>query len=270
MDQELMKRVVAALERMAPHVPDEVRNDAVAYHWQNGTLHPVANFKPVALNLLTGIDGQRDSIVENGRRLAAGHSAQDVLLWGARGSGKSALVKSSVAALQSDGQDIVLVEVCATEFADLPALFEILRRWDRPAVVFIDDLAFEGADGSARALRSVLEGGAAARPAHVRLYVTSNRRHIVARDIAEQDSAINPRDVIDDRLALADRFGLSLGFHACDQETWLAMVARYATAFKLTYDTADALTWSTQRGARSGRIAWHYAVELAGREGKSI
>jgi uncharacterized protein len=270
MDQELMKRIVAALERIAPPLPDQTAKDASAYRWQNGTLHPVPNFAPVSLTLLTGIDAQRDAVVENGRRLAAGHSAHDVLLWGARGSGKSALVKSSIAALQAGGQDIILVEVSATEFADLPQLFEILRQWDRPAVVFIDDLAFEGGDGSARALRSVLEGGAATRPDHVRLYVTSNRRHIVARDITEQDSAINPRDVVDDRLALADRFGLSLGFHACDQETWLAMVARYAAAFNLTYDPAEALTWATQRGTRSGRIAWHYTVELAGRAGKAI
>ncbi len=265
-----MKRLVAALERMAPLHPGEVANDAAAYHWQKGTLRPVTNFRPVALHLLTGIDAQRDAVVENGRRLAAGHSAHDILLWGARGSGKSALVKASIASLQTEGKDIILVDVSATEFADLPELFEILRHWDRPAVVFIDDLAFEGGDGSVRALRSVLEGGAAARPAHVRLYVTSNRRHIVARDIAEQDSAINPRDVIDDRLALADRFGLSLGFHACDQETWLAMVSGYAAAFDLNFDPHEALTWATQRGARSGRIAWQYAVELAGREGKSI
>ncbi len=270
MEKDQLERIAEALERIAPPPAAPVDLSAPAYHWHTRALHPVLDFAPVALDLLTGIDAQRDAVVENNRRLAAGASAHDILLWGARGAGKSALVKSSVAALQSAGSSIALVEVSATSFAELPMLFAELRGWSRPVIVFLDDLAFEGGDERARVLRSVLEGGATARPANVRLYVTSNRRHILSRDVAEQESAINVRDVVDDRLALADRFGLSLGFHVCDQAVWLDMVAAYAAHFDLTYDPGEALTWATQRGARSGRVAWHYAVELAGRAGKLI
>lgn len=269
MDHALLERLVLALERLSPPAPEPVDLAAPAYVWHGGALH-VARFAPLQLSLLTGIDAQRDAVVENGRRLAKGHAAHDILLWGARGGGKSALVKSSVAALQGEGLDIVLVEVGASDLDQLPLVFSKLENWTRPAIVFVDDLAFEGGTDASRSLRSMLEGGASGRPAHVRLYVTSNRRHIVARDMAEQESAINVRDVVDDRMALADRFGLSLGFHACDQETYLAMVSRYAESYDLPFDAADALTWATQRGARSGRVAWHYTVELAGREGRSI
>lgn len=230
----------------------------------------VARFAPLPLALLTGIDAQRDAVTENGRRLAGNIPAHDILLWGARGSGKSALVKSSIATLQAEGLDLALVEVGAGDLDSLPGVFAILESWTRPIIVFVDDLAFEGGTDAARSLRSMLEGGASGRPPHVRLYVTSNRRHIVARDMAEQESAINVRDVVDDRLALADRFGLSLGFHACDQDTYLAMVSRYAETFGLPFDEGDALKWATQRGARSGRVAWHYTVELAGRAGRRL
>lgn len=269
MDRALLERLVTALERLSPPAPVPVDPAAPAYVWHDGVLH-VTRFAPLQLSLLTGIDAQRDAVVENGRRLAKGHAAHDILLWGARGGGKSALVKSSVASLQGEGLDIALVEVGASDLASLPLVFSALENWTRPTIIFVDDLAFEGGTDASRSLRSMLEGGASGRPPHVRLYVTSNRRHIVARDMAEQDSAINVRDVVDDRLALADRFGLSLGFHACDQDTYLAMVSRYADAFGLPFDACDALTWAAQRGARSGRVAWHYAVELAGRAGRTI
>ena len=269
MNDQLLERLVLALERLAPAPVPPVDATAPAYVWHDGGMR-IARFAPLALDLLTGIDAQRDAVVQNGRRLAKGLAAHDILLWGVRGGGKSALVKSSVAYLQAEGLDLALIELGASELDQLPAIFAVLEAWQRPAIVFIDDLAFEGGTDSARSLRSMLEGGASGRPPNVRLYVTSNRRHIVARDMAEQESAINVRDVVDDRLALADRFGLSLGFHACDQDTYLAMVSRYADAFGLPFDEADALKWSTQRGARSGRVAWHYAVELAGRSGKAI
>ncbi len=270
MNDEALNRIADALERLVPVPRAMPASGAPAYVWRHGGLIAVPEFRPLSLALLTGIDAQRDALVENGRRLAQGHAAHDALLWGARGAGKSALVKSGIGALQAEGLDLALVEVPADALQDLPDAFAILRQWSRPAIVFIDDLAFEGSDAAARALRSVLEGGAEARPAHVRLYVTSNRRHILSRDMAEQESAINPRDVVDDRLALADRFGLSLGFHVCDQEAWLAMIEGYASTFGLEWDRQDALTWATQRGARSGRIAWHYVVELAGRAGKAV
>lgn len=269
MERDLLERIAQVLERLAPPPAPSADGSAHAYAWSNGGLVLTA-FSPLPLDLLTGIDAHRDAVLENSRRLAAGHAAHDILLWGARGSGKSALVKSAAGALQAEGATLILVEVHAGDLADLPAVFDAVRGWAGAVILFIDDLAFEGGADAARTLRSVLEGGAMARPANVRLYVTSNRRHIVARDMAEQDSAINVRDVVDDRLALADRFGLSLGFHACDQDAYLAMIARYAKAYGLAFDEADALKWSTQRGARSGRVAWHYVTELAGRAGKAI
>lgn len=270
MSEEILQRIASALDRLAPAAVSHAGEGAAAYHWDGARLDKVEAFEPVSLALLTGIDAQKEALLANGRRLANGHAAHDVLLWGARGSGKSALVKSSVAALQGEGMSLALVEAPANHIETLPTLFAVLAGWSQAVIVFVDDLAFEGGDDAARLLRSVLEGGATARPAHVRLYITSNRRHIVARGMEEQDSAINPRDVVDDRLALADRFGLSLGFHVCDQETYLAMVAGYAAHLGLEFDRQDALTWTTQRGARSGRVAWHYAVELAGRAGVGL
>ena len=269
MDRDLLERLTLALERLSPAARPPVDPGAAAYVWREGALH-VARFAPLPLALLTGIDVQRDAVIENGRRLAKGHAAHDILLWGARGGGKSALVKSSIAALQAEALNVALVEVGAGDLDGLPAVFAIVECWTRPTIVFVDDLAFEGGTDAARSLRSMLEGGASGRPANVRLYVTSNRRHIVARDMAEQDSAINVRDVVDDRLALADRFGLSLGFHACDQSTYLAMVSRYAESFGLPFDEGDSLKWATQRGARSGRVAWHYTVDVAGRAGRTL
>ncbi len=270
MTDNALTRIADALDRLAPAAAAPVAEGAAGYHWNGFCLSALDRFKPLSIGLLTGIDGQRDAVMTNGRRLASGHAAHDILLWGARGSGKSVLVKSSVAALQAEGMAISLVEAPADKIETLPALFGAVAHWPTAVIIFLDDLAFEGSDDAARLLRSVLEGGATARPAHVRLYVTSNRRHIVARSMAEQDDPINVRDVVDDRLALADRFGLSLGFHKCSQDDYLEMVARYAGHLGVDYDPQDALTWATQRGARSGRVAWHYAIELAGRAGKSL
>jgi predicted AAA+ superfamily ATPase len=261
---ETLRRIANALERLAPPAGAEALPMGPAYRWDGASLTP-ADFRPLALDLLTGIDDAKATLVENCRRHAAGHAAHDALLWGARGSGKSALAKAAVGATKG----LALVELAAGDLATLPALFAMLAKWDRRVVVFIDDLGFEDAQ-AARVLRSVLDGGASARPDNVRLYVTSNRRHIVKRDMAEQEAAINPRDAADDALALADRFGLSLGFHVADQRTYLAMVKGYAKAFGLSFDAADAVQFATQRGSRSGRVAWHYVVELAGRAGRSL
>ncbi|KQM64114.1 ATPase [Sphingomonas sp. Leaf17] len=260
-----LDRIAAALERLSPPpAPPVDPRTHPAYVWRDGALHPARGFAPLPLDRLIGIDAQKAALVENLRRLAAGHAAQDVLLWGARGTGKSALVKAAVGAVQDAGGDIALVAVA--DLASLPALFATLEPVARAFAVFIDDLGFDAA-GDGRALRSMLDGGAEARPDHVRLIVTANRRHLIPRDIAEQDSAINPRDSIDDQLALADRFGLSLGFHALDQAGYLAIVAAYAGAQGLTFDPDDAVQWATRRGSRSGRVAWQYAIELAGRAG---
>ena len=266
----LFKRIADALERLVPVASAPSKMDAPAYVWSGGAILPVADFQPITLDLLTGIDNQKAAVIENSQRLATAKAAHDILLWGARGTGKSALVKSSVAALQAIGLDLRLVEASGEDLESLPALFSVLAHDSRPTIIFVDDLGFEANGPSARHLRSVLDGGAAARPKSVRLYVTSNRRHILPRNVDEQSSAINPRDAADDQLALADRFGLSLGFHVCDQDQYLSMVAGYAGHLKLPFDPSDALLWAAQRGARSGRVAWHFAVELAGRAGKSL
>lgn len=263
-----LDRIAAALERLSPPpaAPADPRAHP-AYVWRAGTLVPARAFAPLPLAILLGIERQKAALLDNLRHLAAGHAAQDVLLWGARGTGKSALVKSATATVQADGGDLALVEV--SNLAGLPALFALLEPVSRAFLLFIDDLGFDE-PAEARTLRSMLEGGAEPRPANVRLAVTANRRHLAPRDIAEQDSAINPRDSIDDHLALADRFGLSLGFHALDQDGYVAIVQAYTTAHALPFDAQEAITWATKRGSRSGRVAWQYIVDLAGRMGRRL
>ncbi len=270
MDKELLTRIADALDRIAPKPQSAKVEASPAYRWDGEVLHSIAEIDAVPIVLLTGIDAQKETLLTNGRRLSGGHGAHDILLWGARGAGKSALVKSSCAALQADGCMLTLVEAASASLNTLPKLFTILADTGTPTIVFIDDLGFDQNGDASRHLRSMLDGGVVARPRNVRLYVTSNRRHIVPRNLEEQASAINPRDVVDDQLALADRFGLSLGFHMCDQDQYLAMVAAYAAHLGIGFDPQDALTWAAQRGARSGRVAWHYATELAGREGVSF
>lgn len=270
MDQDLFLRMAEALERLAPPAADRAVPDALACVWQQGRLTAATGFRATPLDLLFGIDDQKAAVLENSCRLADGYAAHDILLWGARGTGKSALVKAVAAHIQAQNKRLRLVEAACDDLDSLPGLFGLLAQSETPAIVFIDDIGFEQGDPQMRHIRSVLDGGISARPAHVRLYVTANRRHIVPRNLEEQASAINPRDAVDDNLALADRFGLSLGFHACTQDVWLEMVAGYARHLGLDFDPQEALTWATQRGARSGRVAWHYAVELAGRAGKTL
>lgn len=263
-----LDRIAAALERLSPPPPPPV--DPLAhpvYLWRDHALMPARASRALPLAMLLGIDRQKDALLINLRRLAAGHAAHDVLLWGARGTGKSALVKSAVAEVQAQGGNLALVAVPSP--LALPDLFALLGDVPRAFALFIDDLGVDDPAG-ARALRSTLEGGVEARPDNIRLLVTANRRHLQPRDIAEQESAINPRDSADDHLALADRFGLSLGFHALDQEGYLAIVAAYARANDLPQEPNDAIRWATARGSRSGRVAWQYAVDLAGRLGRTV
>jgi predicted AAA+ superfamily ATPase len=238
--------------------------------WREGVLVATRAFRPLALDLLTGVEAQKAAILRNAHRLADRLPAHDVLLWGARGTGKSSLVKAVVGALQADGKDLALIEVAPDSLDSLPHLFDLIAPLDRAFALFVDDLGFEEGSAGPRTLRSLLEGGAEARPDNARLHVTANRRHIVAREHGEEERAINARDVTDDRLALADRFGLSVGFHNVDQPTYLAMVEAYAAEFGLPFDGADAISFATGRGGRSGRVAWHYVIELAGREGKRV
>lgn len=271
MTDALLLRIAQALERLAPPpAPSADLGAFPAYVWDGKAIQAVDAFAPVDYDLLTGIDAQKGALLDNSARHAAGHAAHDVLLWGARGTGKSAAVASVVGLLQAQGQDIALMQCAIDELASLPALFTLLRGTTRPFILFLDDLGFDEAGGDARALRSLLQGGTAARPANVRLYVTSNRRHIVPRHLTEQDDPINPRDVADDKMALSDRFGLSLGFHALDQDAYVAIVGGYARKLGLAFDRLEAIQWATQRGSRSGRVAWQYVVELAGRNGVAI
>ena len=263
-----LERIAAALERLSPPPHAPIVGKAEAYHWDGQAVRVARHFSPLPLALLGGIDAQRDALLDNSWRLSRGHGAHDILLWGAKGSGKSALVKAGVGAVQAGGGALALVEIAVDHLGSLPALFDQLAQWDFASIVLIDDLGFDAGQAGVRGLRSVLDGGISARPANVRLYVTSNKRTIVARDMGEQAAAVNARDVLDDQLALADRFGLSLGFHPCDQDMYLGIIAKYAAHLGLDYEPADALQWAVQRGSRSGRVAWHYVVELAGRAGK--
>jgi predicted AAA+ superfamily ATPase len=270
---DALARMAAALERLSP-APTSATDwlEHPAYVWLGSGARPVARIEAPALELLRGIDSQKAAITANVLHHARGHAAHDMLLWGARGMGKSALLRASVAHAQSqEPARLALIQVGTEALGALTDLFARLAAVDRRFLVFIDDLGF--ADGDAvgpRQLRSWLDGGVEARPGNVRLAVTSNRRAVVSRDAHEQDDPLNPRDVVDDRLALADRFGLSLGFHACSQDDYLAIVRGYAQACDLEWAESDALEWSRRRGARSGRTAWHYVTELAARAGRAL
>ena len=268
-----LSRIAGALERLAPAARPEIDWTAhPAYVWHRGEARAINVLQAPSLSLLLGIDQQKQAVVENVRRHAVGHAAHDMLLWGSRGMGKSALLRAAIChADETHPGTIALVQVTAESLADLDGLFSGLGPVARRFLVYIDDLGFEDGDSNGpRLLRSWLEGGAEARPANVRLAVTANRRAIVSRHLSEQDDPINPRDVVDDRLALADRFGLSIGFHACSQDDYLAIIAGYAADLGLAFDEGDALEWSRRRGARSGRVAWHYVTELAGRAGRTL
>ncbi|KLI64753.1 DUF815 domain-containing protein [Aurantiacibacter marinus] len=266
---ELLGRIAAALEKMT--ATGSVNTDwlgAPAYIWDRSAARSVSGIEAPSLRLLRGIDRQKRTLTENMIRLANGVAAHDMLLWGARGMGKSALLRSAVAQAQSDGGNIALVQVAPESVPNLPLLFAQLAGIPRNFLVFLDDLGFsDGDDATPRHLRSWLDGGVEARPCNVRLAVTSNRRAILSRHASEQDDPINPRDSVDDNLALADRFGLALGFHNASQSDYLDIVHGYADEYGLELNEAEALEWARRRGARSGRIAWHFITELAGRAG---
>jgi uncharacterized protein len=272
MSDDALARIAAALERLGPvQAAAADWRAAPAYVW-DGMARSVAQIVAPRLDLLKGIEAQKDLVTANVARFAAGHAAHDMLLWGARGMGKSALLRASVAAAQKrDSAKIALVQVAPEALSSLAALFAALGTEPRRFLVYIDDLGFEEGDSTGpRALRSWLEGGVEARPGNVRIAVTSNRRAIVPRHLSEQDDPINPRDALDDRLALADRFGLSIGFHNCSQDDYLTIVAGYAAEHALAWDEAAALEWAKRRGARSGRVAWQFVTELAGRAGLAL
>lgn len=268
-----LARIADALERLSPPSPGPANwRSFPAYVWEGQATRPIDQIEAPRLEQLCGIDVQKERVVENIARHAAGHAAHDMLLWGARGMGKSALVRAAlISAQEVEVRRIALVQVGGDALTTLPRLFGELARAKRRFVVFLDDLGFADDDPiGPRALRSLLEGGVDARPENVRIAVTSNRRAILPRQSDEQDAPLNPRDEIEDKLALADRFGLSVGFHACSKHTYLAIVETYAEPLGLQWEEGDALAWALQRGARSGRTAWQYVTEIAGRAGKTV
>ncbi len=269
---QLLARIATALEKLAPVGAQETNwRTSPAFVWDSTGARSVATIDAPALDLLRGIDRQKEAVVRNVERLAKGAPAHDILLWGARGMGKSALLRSAAASAQHKGGNIALVQVATDAVTSLPTLFAQLAKEARNFLVFLDDLGFaEGDTTTPRHLRSWLDGGVEARPRNVRIAVTSNRRAILARHGSEQDDPINPRDAVDDNLALADRFGLSLGFHSASQEDYLEILRGYAKEYGLALDEAEALEWAKRRGARSGRVAWHFITELAGRAGSPL
>jgi predicted AAA+ superfamily ATPase len=235
----------------------------------------------VDIDLLRGIDRARDILIDNTRRFARGFPANNALLWGARGTGKSSLVKAAHAAVNGEAggkkdERIALVEIHREDLASLPSLLKMLRDSNRRCLLFCDDLSFDSADTSYKSLKAVLEGGIEGRPANVLFYATSNRRHLMPRDMIENErsTAINPSEAVEEKVSLSDRFGLWLGFHNCDQDTYFAIIEGYARRFGLSIPNetlrAEAVEWSVTRGARSGRVAWQFIQDLAGRLGKKI
>lgn len=268
-----LTRIAEALERISPGPPASVDwKTHPAYLWHGGHVRPVEQLEALPLDRLVGIDKQKRAMVENVTRHALGHAAHDMLLWGARGMGKSALLRASVAVAQAEQRGrLALIELDLASLPALSDLFAAIADIDRNFVLYLDDLAFDhGNDSALRHLRSALEGSLAPRPANVRLAVTSNHRAILARNEHDQSGPLHERDRMDDSLALADRFGLKLGFHPCNQDDYLAIVGAHAEPLELAWNEAEALTWSRERGPLSGRSAWQFVVELAGRAGKTV
>ena len=283
----LLQRIAAALDRLAPaHGEDPAFESSDAFVWQadRDAFLPVDEVNRVPLGLLKGIDPQRDRLMANTERFARGLPANNALLWGARGTGKSSLVKAVQAEVASDqkreaGQhdsDLKLIEIHREDIASLPRCLAHLRKSPHRFIVFCDDLSFEGEDTSYKSLKAVLEGGIEGRPPNVVFYATSNRRHLMPRYMSENEisSAISPSEGAEEKVSLSDRFGLWLGFHNCSQADYLAMVQGYADYFGLEVDSsaleAEALEWAAGRGARSGRVAWQFIQDLAGRLGARL
>ncbi|MDR3533763.1 MAG: ATP-binding protein [Rhodopila sp.] len=274
---DLITRIADALERLAPPPPaalDLGSADAFVWHPSPARLAPVRKISRVDIGLLKGVDRQKTILVENTLRFARGLPANNAMLWGARGMGKSSLVKATHAvANQENPGCLVLIEIHREDIRTLPELLNLLRPEARRCLILCDDLSFEKEDADYKALKSVLDGGIEGRPDNVLFYATSNRRHLMPRDMIENErsTAINPNESIEEKVSLSDRFGLWLGFHNCDQPTFLAMIDGYAADIGLPITTeelhAEAVEWSVTRGARSGRVAWQFIQEMAGRLG---
>ena len=275
---DALEAIAARLSANAPAGdPADILSSADAFVWHpDGRLSPVPKVSRVEIALLKGIDRMRDILIENTERFANGLPANNALLWGARGMGKSSLVKAAHASINIDrnpADRLKLIEIHREDIESLPDLMDLLRPSSFRFIVFCDDLSFDGNDASYKSLKAVLEGGIEGRPENVILYATSNRRHLLARDMIENErsTAINPGEAVEEKVSLSDRFGLWLGFHRCSQDEYLAMVKGYCGHFGIKIGEEElereALEWSTTRGSRSGRVAWQFTQELAGRLG---
>lgn len=275
--EPLIKRIADALDRLSPAREPEVNlstADGFVWHPTQGELEPVAAINRVDIDLLKGIEQVRDILVENTQRFAKGLPANNALLWGARGMGKSSLIKAVHGLINVNAPGaLALIEIHREDIDSLPLLMKRLKNCGRQCIIFCDDLSFDNDDTSYKSLKAVLEGGIEGRPTNVIFYATSNRRHLLPRDMMENErsTAINPSEAVEEKVSLSDRFGLWLGFHNCSQDDYLEMVSAYAAHFKIDVDTASlhaaAIEWSVTRGARSGRVAWQFIQDLAGREG---
>ena len=274
-----LERIANALEKFSPTDPKaEDMEPGSAYVWNRATrrLNVVHKINRIDLRLLCGVDYQRDNLLSNTIAFVRGFAANNALLWGARGTGKSSLIKAVHGTVTERGMDCALVEVHREDIDDLPFLMSYLSRIDRRFIVFTDDLTFDHGDSSYKSLKAALDGGVEGRPENVLLYATSNRRHLMPRDMIENErsTAINPSEATEEKVSLSDRFGLWLGFHKCSQDDYLAMIDGYAAHFGLEGGKdalhAEALTWATTRGGRSGRVAWQFIQDIAGRQRRHL
>jgi predicted AAA+ superfamily ATPase len=278
-DQDMMKRIAEALERMSPapfEAPDFDSADAFVWHVSPDRLEPVQKVSRVALELLVGVNRSRDTLLENTLQFADGLPANNALLWGARGMGKSSLVKAVHAEVLNRRKPLKIVELQREDLPSVARLLNLLRGSQHRFLLFCDDLSFSHDDQHYKSLKAVLDGGIEGRPDNVVFYATSNRRHLMPRDMIENErqSAINPSEAVEEKVSLSDRFGLWLGFHPCDQDEYLAMIRGYCAAYGVEIDDdtlwAEAIEWQATRGARSGRVAWQYFTDLAGRRGVKL
>ncbi len=280
MDESLLRRIAEALERLSPAVPTTpslAGADAFVWYPAPPALAPVTKVSRVPLDLLQGVERQKEILLENTSRFARGLPANNAMLWGARGMGKSSLVKAVHASVNAAAPGaLALIEIHREDIRTLPALLNILRLQPRRCLILCDDLSFEKEDADYKALKSVLDGGIEGRPDNVLFYATSNRRHLMPRDMIdnERSTAINPGEAVEEKVSLSDRFGIWLGFHNGSQEQFFAMIDGYAAAYKLPISTEDlraaAVEWSITRGGRSGRVAWQFIQDIAGQLGVAL
>ncbi|PCH95397.1 MAG: AAA family ATPase [Rhodobacteraceae bacterium] len=275
MNTDALNRIADALERISPkpfEAPDFSLSEAYVWRTSPDHLAPVAKVNRVDLHLLVGIDRARDTLLTNTEQFAKGLPANNALLWGSRGMGKSSLVKSIHAAVSG----VKLVEVQREDLPSIGRLLNILRAANERFILFCDDLSFSNDDTHYKSLKAVLDGGVEGRPENVVFYATSNRRHLMPRDMIENErsAGVNPAEAVEEKVSLSDRFGLWLGFHPCDQDTYLSMIDGYCNAYNIVITPeilrAEAIEWQATRGNRSGRVAWQYVVDLAGRKGLSL